>query len=134
MRTEKFFMPMIPPSVTHQAKKLTVTKKRRPILHDTPELKDAIQKLEAHLSKHKPSEPFAGPVRLVTQWFFPITGKHLPGTYKTTKPDSDNSHKMLKDCMTRLGWWLDDAHVASDITEKFWTPDIPGILVEVIQL
>ncbi len=133
-RSQKFFMPMIPPTVTHQAKQLTVTKKGRPILHDSAELKDAILKLESNLLKHIPENKFTGPIRLVTQWFFPVTGKHVPGTYKTTKPDSDNSHKMLKDCMTRLKWWNDDAEVSSDIAEKFWAPDIPGILVEVIQL
>lgn len=40
---------------------------------------------------------------------------------------------MLKDCMTALGFWSDDALVASEICEKFWA-DVPGIYIEVEML
>lgn len=40
---------------------------------------------------------------------------------------------MLKDIMTDLGYWADDAIVASEITEKFWS-DIPGIYVKIEEL
>ena len=32
-------------------------------------------------------------------------------TYET-RPDCDNVAKLLIDCMTKLGFWLDDAQVA----------------------
>ena len=35
--------------------------------------------------------------------------------------------------MTRLGYWRDDAQVASEIVEKFWA-EIPGIYVAVTAL
>ena len=38
--------------------------------------------------------------------------------------------KLLKDCMTVTGFWLDDAQVASEVAEKFWA-DIPGIFVQI---
>ena len=36
--------------------------------------------------------------------------------------------KLLKDCMTAVGFWKDDAQVASEICEKFWA-EVPGIYV-----
>ena len=54
----------------------------------------------------------------------------MPGQWKITPPDTDNLIKLFKDCMTRTGWWLDDAQVCSEITEKFYA-DRPGIYVRV---
>lgn len=131
----QFFMPLRPPTVTHNAKQLhAFMRAGRPcaVLHDSPELKDARAKLHAYLAPHAPAKPFAGPVRLVVKWLFPA-GDHPDGSYKTSKPDTDNLEKALKDEMTRLGFWRDDAQVASEITEKFWA-DIPGIYIEVSKL
>ena len=72
-------------------------------------------------------------VRLTVKWIFPITGKHRDGEYKTTKPDTDNLQKMLKDIMTDLGFWKDDALVASELVEKFWG-NITGIFIRVEDL
>ena len=36
--------------------------------------------------------------------------------------------KALKDIMTKLHFWKDDALVASEVVEKFWS-DIPGIWI-----
>lgn len=41
--------------------------------------------------------------------------------------------KLLKDVMTGLGYWADDAQVASEITEKFWSEQ-PGLYVRIEQL
>lgn len=35
--------------------------------------------------------------------------------------------------MTGLGYWTDDAQVASEITEKFWSEQ-PGLYVRIEQL
>lgn len=74
-------------------------------------------------------------VRLVTRWLFP-PGRHVPGSYRTTKPDTDNLQKLLKDCMTAAGFWKDDALVASELCEKFWAEDNrhTGIYIRVEQL
>lgn len=127
----EFFMPMIPPTVTHQEHKVN-TKNGKPIFYDPPELKEARSKLTAHLSKHIPDKPYTSAVRLLTKWCFP-KGRHSDGQYKTTKPDTDNLQKLLKDCMTKLHFWTDDALVASEITEKFWA-DIPGIYIRIEDL
>jgi len=55
---------------------------------------------------------------------------HKDGEYRITKPDTDNLQKMLKDVMTRLGFWQDDALVASDFCEKFWA-ELPGIYIKI---
>jgi Holliday junction resolvase RusA-like endonuclease len=124
MRTE-FFLPMIPPTCTHQKKQVNWKTKT---FYEPAELKTARAKLQAHLSKHVPEKKYTSAVRLVTKWCFPITGKHRNGEYKCTKPDTDNLQKLLKDIMTDLGYWTDDALVASEITEKFWA-DKPGIYI-----
>ena len=132
----QFFMPLRPPTVTHNAKQLhAFMRAGRPcaVLHDSPALKDARAKLHAHLAPHAPAKPLDGPVRLVVKWLFPAEGRRPDGSYKTTRPDTDNLEKALKDEMTRLGFWRDDAQVASEITEKFWA-DIPGIYIEVSKL
>lgn len=85
-----------------------------------------------NLSKYKPDVPYNVGVRFITKWCFP-KGKHSDGEYKTTKPDTDNLQKLLKDCMTALRFWKDDALVASEITEKFWA-DIPGIYIRIDEL
>ena len=128
----EFFMPMIPPTVTAQEHKVAVIK-GKPIFYDTPEIKNAKDKLIANLIKHKPKERYDEGVRLITKWCFKNNGKHYDGEYRTTKPDTDNLQKLLKDCMTICGFWKDDALVAAVITEKFWA-DIPGIYIRVERL
>lgn len=129
--TTEFFMPMIPPTVTHQEHKV-VMRNGKPIFYEPPELKDARQKLCAYLAKHKTTEPYDCGVRLTTKWLFP-NGKHKDGEYKLTKPDTDNLQKLLKDCMTDVGFWKDDCFVASEICEKFWA-DTPGIYIKIEEL
>lgn len=127
MKTE-FFLAMVPPTVTSQEKKMTV-RNGKPIIYKTAEIKSAEQKLIACLSKHIPEQPYTGATRLIVRWFFP-RGKHSDGEYKTTKPDTDNLQKIFKDCMTKCGYWKDDALVCSELTEKFWA-DISGIYVRI---
>lgn len=128
----QFFMAMLPPTVTHQEKKVRVLK-GKPIFYEPPELKDAREKLISHLAAHIPEQKYTGAVRLITKWCFPIRGKHIDGEYKTTKPDTDNLQKLLKDVMTKLDFWTDDALVASEVVEKFYS-DIPGIFIRIDEL
>jgi len=129
----EFFMPMKKvPTVTHQEKQVHVVN-GKPVFYEPEELKAARAKLLAHLGQHVPAEKYTGPVRLITKWCFPVLGKHQNGEYKISKPDTDNLVKLLKDVMTELHFWKDDAQVASEITEKFWS-DLPGIYVKVESL
>lgn len=125
-----FFLPMIPPTVTYQEHKVTV-RNGKPVFYEPPELKAARSKLTDAVGKYAPEEPLAGPLRLVTKWIWPDNG--APASWKTSKPDTDNLIKLLKDCMTRTGFWKDDAQVASEVTEKFYGGH-PGIYICVEEL
>jgi len=123
-----FFLSMIPPTVTAQEHKVTV-RNGKPIFYEPQELKEARAKLEAYLIKFKPEHPIESGIRLTVKWLFP-KGTHQNGEYRITKPDTDNLQKLLKDCMTKTGFWKDDALVCSEICEKFWS-DIPGIYIRI---
>ena len=98
----EFFMALIPPTVTHQMKQVTVVN-NKPVFYEPPELKAARAKLMAYLGQHVPKEKYSGPVRLIVKWCFPLTGDRQNGQYKHTKPDVENSQKLLLDCMTDCG-------------------------------
>lgn len=128
----EFFIPMKLPTVTHQQKKVHVVN-GKPQYYEPVTLKDARQKFSAHLVAYVPEKKLTGPIRLLTKWCYTAIGKHKNGEYKITKPDTDNMIKLLKDVMTGLGYWIDDAQVASEITEKFWSEQ-PGLYVRIEQL
>lgn len=127
-------MAMKPPTVTNQEHKIRVVK-GKPLMYEPPELMAAKSLLTDSLAKYKPKDmaTIIGPIRLTVKWLFPVTDKHKSGEYKTTKPDTDNLDKMLKDCMTRVGYWKDDALVVSEIIEKFWA-EPSGIFIKVEEL
>jgi len=127
----EFFMTMVPPTITHQEKKVCVVA-GKPKFYEPQELKIARAKLEAHLAQHKPNQKYTGPVELVSTWCF-SRGSHKDGEYRITKPDTDNLQKLLKDCMTAVGFWKDDAIVCREIVEKFWA-EVPGIYIRVTAL
>ena len=127
----EFFMNMTPPTVTHQEKRVTI-KNGKPVFFEDTNLKNARMLFMAQLSRFRPAEPMKGAVELLTKWCY--IGKVIEPKYKTTKPDTDNMIKLLKDCMTRSNFWADDAQVACEITEKFVVPERPGIYVRVKEL
>ena len=134
----QFFIPMKPPTTTHNAKQIhAYMKGGKPcaVLHDSPELKAVRSKLHSYLASYAPEKPIAAghPVRLMVKWCFPADGRHAVGAWRTSKPDTDNLEKALKDEMTRLYFWHDDAQVCSEIVEKFWA-DICGVFVQVEEL
>ncbi|MGG1878281.1 RusA family crossover junction endodeoxyribonuclease [Paenibacillus cisolokensis] len=133
MMTE-FFMPMIPPTATHQEKQVSC-KNDKPVFYEPADLKAARAKLMAHLGQHVPAKKYKGPLRVIVKWLFPIKdgSKHYDGEWKITKPDTHNLNKLPFDIMTELGYWTDDAIVASEIIEKFWA-NRPGIYIRIEEL
>lgn len=123
---------MKPPTVTYQEHKVTV-RSGKPVFYDTQKIKNAKIKLRDSLSAYVPDVPYECAIRFMVKWLFPVSGKHTDGEYKTTKPDTDNLQKMLKDIMTELCFWKDDALVVSEITEKFYA-DIPGLFIVIQEL
>ncbi len=123
----EFFLSIVPPTVTHQQKKAAVIG-GKPRFYEPPRLAAARQLLTLSLLPHRPKEPCTGPVRLSVRWCFP-KGRHKEG-WKTTRPDTDNLQKLLKDCMTGVGFWKDDALVCVEHVEKVWSGK-PGIIIRV---
>lgn len=136
----KFFLPMIPPTVTQQEHKVMVNRKTgRVQFYDPPELRAARAKLTDLVGRYAPEQPLEGALQLVTKWIWPMETdgqgvlSGMEYRWKTSKPDTDNLIKMLKDCMTRTGYWKDDAQVVSEITQKFYGPR-SGIYIEVVRM
>lgn len=129
----EFFMAMEHvPTVTHQEKQVAVVN-GKPVFYEPDELKAARNKLEAHLAQNAPEVRLSGPIGLQVKWCFKTINGHRNGEYRTSRPDTDNLQKLLKDCMTKVGFWKDDAQVCMEMVEKFWS-DVPGIWIRVMQI
>lgn len=130
----QFFIPMIIPTVTDQEHRVGINKNGKPYIYKDAKLKAARAKIKDSLAAFVPDEMIAGkPVRFMVKWLFPVKGQHTDGEYKISKPDTDNLMKMLKDVMTELHFWKDDALVASEISEKFYA-DKPGLFIVIQEL
>ena len=122
----EFFMPMQIPTATAQEKKIN---RKMGTIYPDAAVKAAKEKYLAHLDKYKPESPLNAPIYLMVIWYF-HSDKHPDKSHKTTKPDTDNMVKLLKDCMTQKGFWKDDAHVCYEVTGKFWTTGTEGIYIK----
>jgi Holliday junction resolvase RusA-like endonuclease len=122
------------PTSTGQEKKISFRGKR-PVIYDSEKSAAARELLEAELSHRRPERKFRGPIMLSVSWDFPTSDRKKVGTYKVTKPDTDNLEKLLKDSMTGTGFWEDDAQVAVEIITKRWVPlHMGGIYIEVAEI
>lgn len=123
-----------PPTVTAQEKKVTIIG-GKPRFYEPKNVKDAKQLLISLLEEHAPIEKFEGALALYVTWMFPRNKTHKHREYRTTKPDTDNLQKMLKDCMTKTGYWKDDAQVVVEHVEKLWVNnEDAGIEIAIIGL
>lgn len=121
-----------PPTVTAQEHKVKVVH-GRPMFYDPPKVREAKRVLENALFVHVPVEPMEGPLSLAVTWSFKRTRPHKHGEWRVTRPDTDNLEKLLKDTMTHMGFWKDDAQVVVEHVEKLWS-DTPGLDIEVVPL
>lgn len=122
-----------PPTTTAQTREVGVSPNGKPYFYKPDKLLQAEINMRNALARYIPAEPIRNkPIRLTVKWLYPITNpkKHRNGEYKLTRPDTDNLEKLLKDCMTELGFWVDDSLVCSEIVEKFWA-DTPGIYIRI---
>ena len=129
----KFFIAMKPPTATAQEKQVRVVH-GKPLFYDPAPVKEAKKLLIGHLSRHRPDEPMEGAISLRTLWLFPRGKSHKDGDWRVTRPDTDNLQKLLKDCMTKCGFWKDDAQVVREIVEKRWSDEPTGIFIEIRSL
>ena len=124
-----FFMAFVPPTATKQEKQVRIGHDGKPRFHPSEGWLAAEADLRAHLEPFRPAEPLGGAVVLDVVWAFPLAG-HADGEPYTKRPDTDNLQKGLKDIMTVLGWWRDDALVFSERATKVYSR-VPGIRIDI---
>lgn len=130
----QFFMAMDPPTATAQEKQCTIGPDGKRRFYKNSRLVAAEEKLEAGLIKHIPGAPLMGALALQVIWLFPANGHHKHGDWRTSRPDTDNLNKLLKDAMTKVGFWKDDSQVVHETIQKIWTEDLPGIHIHVREI
>ena len=130
-----FKLKMIPPTATAQQKGECVRAgyihhyKKKNVAAAEAVLRDA-------LLPYVPEAPIEDKaIRFSTCWMFPYpksAKKHKPGfdRWKITRPDADNLNKMLKDVMTDMGFWKDDALICEELVRKVYS-DEPGIEISI---
>ena len=128
----EFMLDIVPPTVTAQERRVRVVH-GKPMFYETSRLKVARELFTGRLMEHTPVKPMEGPLLLYTSWYF-LTKTHKESEFRSTKPDTDNLQKLLKDCMTAAGIWRDDAQVCVEIVAKRWTRRKPGIWIQVVSL
>lgn len=83
------------------------------------------------LSEHRPECPIQGAVQLGLIFCYSIKDKKKRGKYKTSRPDCDNVGKILIDCMTRSGFWLDDCQIVRlNVTKQYSEGERAYIIVD----
>jgi crossover junction endodeoxyribonuclease RusA len=126
----KIFLLLNPPTVTAQESKVALVK-NKPVFYKPKKVKQARLTLIEYLKPFRLTVQIEGPVRLDVIWRFPKGKSHKHNEWRITKPDTDNLEKMLKDCMTEVGFWKDDAQVVVEHVEKVWSGDPTGIAIEI---
>ena len=131
----KFRLDIDPPTATAQEKQVRIVC-GHPQFYEKKAAKEAKKVITDALLSHKPDKPLEGALMLVVKWLFPKrkADRFEGEQFKITKPDTDNLQKGLKDCMTKVGFWVDDAQVAWEECLKVWTSDKPGIEITVAEL
>lgn len=131
-----FVIPGEPPRATAQGKRMRIVN-GKPVFYKHPELKiaEALYYYHALNARPKGWKPMEGPVRLFVSFCFGTDDKRKIGTWKTTRPDTDNMVKALKDALTRAEIWVDDSQVVDEHTTKtWWSKENACIHVSVEQL
>lgn len=118
------------PTVTAQQKRFSFKTKHT---YEPKRLADTRKLFMQLLEKEKPEFKLVGPVRLEIEFHYATKEKKKLGKYKTTRPDLDNTVKLLQDCMTRTEFWDDDNQVVILHLVKKWDSE-PYIKVRVTEV
>lgn len=112
------------PTITHQNGVRPAVNSGKLRYYKTSDLRQLEAQYISLLKPHAPAEPWDCPIHLTTVWYFraPEKIKLRNAAWKTTKPDTDNLVKTLKDCMKKAGFFVDDALVCFDSIAKFFVP------------
>ncbi|MDE5757189.1 MAG: RusA family crossover junction endodeoxyribonuclease [Allobaculum sp.] len=122
-------IPIEPSRTTHQSG----TRISRGHTYKTAALQAWEATLEEELKKYVPNSPLEEAILLDVTWAFKARTKKQDGMWKVTRPDTDNLQKTLKDVMTKMEFWKDDAQVVCEMAEKVWATT-PGISIRIESL
>ena len=131
------YLDIDPPRVTAQQKGERVGADGRIHHYTKRRVQEARDLMAVGLMGQAPEEPLEGPVYLSATWVFSRACKpKARPEWKTTRPDTDNMIKLLKDVMTDCGYWRDDAQVCNEVCRKLWASVARprGIYIEVGRL
>ena len=131
----RFKLKIIPPTATAQQKGECI---RAGYIHHYKKKNVAAAEaiLRDALLPYVPAAPITDKgISFSTCWMFPYpksAKKHQQGwdRWKITRPDTDNLNKMLKDVMTDMGFWKDDALICEELVRKVYS-DEPGIEIRI---
>lgn len=129
MKTRMISIPGDPPTITSQMKRLRVVN-GVPMFYHSKQYKEQERRIIHHLAVYAPDEPSAFPVSVSIRFLF-AHRKSDSNLFKTvsmfvpkdTRPDVDNMTKFILDCMTKAGYWRDDAQVSRLSVTKRWAVD-----------
>ena len=119
------------PTVTHQQKKYS---RKTGHTYEPKRLKEARELFMSLTAKEKPEKEFIGPVELQMDFFYSTPDKKKKGHYKTSRPDLDNTCKLIQDCFTANHYWADDNQVVVLKLSKHWSMGEPYIRVSIKEL
>lgn len=120
----EIWIPGKPPTATSQQKGRSATG----TWYKPPKLKAAEDWYLWGLAPYRLPKPLEGAVILSAEFRFPTGRGHKDGDPKITRPDTDNMIKLLKDCMTKMRFWADDAQVALELVRKSYAAE-PGVKI-----
>lgn len=117
----EFFIPLDKlPTVTAQQKGVRVVN-GRPHFYKKKEVEEVEEFYKFILKTKRPKEPMTGAIGLTIGYLFPAKRPHRPNEPKTTRPDTDNLIKLVKDVMTEVGFWVDDSQVFCETYFKIYS-------------
>lgn len=120
-----FFLKCVPPKTTSQQKGVMIIG-GKPRFFKKKKIESSERLLSLMLAQHRPAEPIGGALIVSVDWVYPWLLCHTKADKAKgripcdTRPDVDNLCKTLMDCMTKVGFWSDDAQVASLLFRKWW--------------
>ena len=120
-----FFLNFEPdiPTMTHQVGlRAGTNRKGKAYLYKDRSYENLESLYDSKLVKFAPEVPFGANTQLRTMWVFSSGNPEGEPEYRNEKPDTDNLVKLLKDRMTKCGFWKDDSHVVRETIEKLNAP------------
>lgn len=120
-----FFLNFEPdiPTMTHQVGlRAGTNKKGKAYLYKDRSYENLESLYDSKLLQFVPAVRFGKDTQLRTMWVFNSGKDEGEPSYRNDKPDTDNLVKLLKDRMTKCGFWKDDSCVVRETIEKLNAP------------